>query len=60
MIKLSFDRERETKNTVRFQEREGDEPALVGALYLQKAAFARLGDPKTLSVKIEPGPGSQG
>lgn len=57
MIKLSFDRERETNNRVRFQEREGDEPGLMDTLYLHEGALARLGHPKALLVTIEPEPG---
>ena len=36
MLELSFERERETKNTVRYEEQVTDEPPVVGTLYLQK------------------------
>jgi hypothetical protein len=51
-IELVFARERETKNTVRYQELEGDEPPVVGTLYVQKFACKRLGDPEQLRLTI--------
>lgn len=40
-IAITFLKERETKNTVRFTEITKDgEPPLVGALYIQKTALA--------------------
>jgi len=53
MLEITFDKERETKNTVRFEERGGDDPQIVGTLYLQKWALRRLGDPSVLRVRIE-------
>ena len=53
MIELSFQRERETKNTVRFEEEVTDAPPMVGTLYLQKYALNRLGNPDCLRVTIE-------
>jgi hypothetical protein len=53
MLELSFQRERETKNTVRFEEQVTDAPPLVGTLYLQKYALNRLGNPDWLRVTIE-------
>ena len=52
-LSLTFKRERETKNTVRFQEeqREGATPS-IGALYLQKPAAQDLGDPEQLTVTV--------
>lgn len=53
-VVLQFTYERETKNTVRFQEVEsasGDPPA-IGVLYVQKWVLRRLGNPKTLSVTV--------
>jgi len=49
---LVFERQRETKKTVRYQELEGDEPPVVGTLYVQKFACTRLGDPERLTVTI--------
>ncbi|MGO9790900.1 MAG: hypothetical protein ACLP8S_15810 [Solirubrobacteraceae bacterium] len=50
---LTFKRERETKNAVRFQEPqpEGDAPC-IGALSLQKPAAHDLGDPEQLTVMV--------
>ncbi len=53
MLELSFQRERETKNTVRFEEQVTDAPPVVGTLYLQKYALNRLGNPDCLRVAIE-------
>ncbi|MGH7667348.1 MAG: hypothetical protein ACRDX8_13850 [Acidimicrobiales bacterium] len=58
-MKINFRLERETKNTVRFAEDEGDQPAdhpgssVVGTLYLQKTAHASLGSPGRITVTIE-------
>lgn len=51
---IEFEVERETKNTVRFQELEGDGPAAIGVLYVQKSAVKQLGSPKRIRVTIEP------
>ncbi len=53
MLELSFQRERETKNTVRFEEQVTDAPPVVGTLYLQKYAVNRLGNPDSLRVTVE-------
>ncbi len=55
MIEAIFDRERETKNTVRFEERVGDDPPIIGTLYIQKWALRRLGEPSNLRVRIDAG-----
>ena len=52
-IRLS--RARETKNTVRYEEPESDQPTVIGTLYLQKWAVHRLEDPETITVTIERG-----
>lgn len=53
-VVLEFTFERETKNTVRFQEAENadGEPPAIGTLYVQKWVLKRLGDPKRLSVVV--------
>lgn len=48
-----FEMSKETKNTVRFEEVEGNEAPIIGSLYLQKHAFKRLGSPQRLKVRIE-------
>jgi hypothetical protein len=53
MLELSFQRERETKNAVRFAEQVTDAPAMVGTLYVQKYVLNRLGNPEQLRVTIE-------
>ncbi len=52
-IELIFDRERETKNTVRFQERETDDAPAIGTLYVQKHVLKRLGEPEQLRVTLD-------
>jgi hypothetical protein len=52
-LELTFQRERETKNTVRYEEQVGDEPPIVGTLYVQKYAVNRIGNPERLRVTIE-------
>ncbi|MBD3387436.1 MAG: hypothetical protein GF414_00650 [Candidatus Altiarchaeales archaeon] len=51
MLKIRFEFERETKNTVRFQEVENSAEAekAVGTLYIQKSV---LGDPYPKSVVV--------
>lgn len=53
LIEAVFEFERDTKNTVRFQEVEGDEAPVIGTLYLQKHAYKKLGSPKRVKVRIE-------
>ena len=51
-IQITLRRARETKNTVRFEEPESDQPIIIGTLYVQKWALKRLGEPETLTVTI--------
>jgi hypothetical protein len=53
-VALTFCRERETANTVRFAELAEDGEAVVGKLYVRKAAFAQLGSPERLTVTLRP------
>ena len=55
MIEVELEFERETKNTVRLAEVEGDEAPAVGSLYLQKHTYKKLGSPRRVKVKIEAG-----
>ena len=54
-IVLSFTLERETKNTVRYQ--ETNDPQTIGTLYVQKMALKALapgdGYPEALTVTLE-------
>lgn len=52
-VKVSLRRAKETKNTVRYEEPESDQPAVIGTLYMQKWAVHRLEDPETIAVTIE-------
>ena len=52
-MKLTLRRAKETKNTVRYEEPESDQPIVIGTLYLQKWALHRLNDPETITVTIE-------
>ena len=53
-LKVSLRRAKETKNTARYEETEGDEPPAIGTLYVQKWACRRLEDPETITAMIEP------
>jgi hypothetical protein len=52
-LQVILRRAKETKNTVRFEEPESDQPLVIGTLYLQKWAVHRLDDPETITVTIE-------
>ena len=49
-VELVFEREKETKNTVRFQEVAKDRPPLIGSLYVAKWW---AGAATTLKVVVE-------
>ncbi|HEV2122949.1 MAG TPA: hypothetical protein VGW38_09260 [Chloroflexota bacterium] len=52
---ISFTREKDTKNTVRFSEVVPDDDSpIVGTLYVQKHALKALGSPDSLTVSITP------
>ena len=51
-LALRFTRERETKNTIRYQELARDGEPVIGSLYVRKAELARLGDPDELTVIV--------
>lgn len=51
---VTFDRERETKRTVRFAERvDDDAPESIGTVYVQKHALRDLGNPDSIRVTVE-------
>jgi len=52
-MQVTLRRAKETKNTVRYEGPESDQPIVIGTLYLQKWALHRLGDPETITVTIE-------
>jgi len=52
---MTFKKEKETKNAVRYQEQTVNDvtPAKIGALYVQKATFAEHGSiPDTITVTV--------
>ena len=51
-LEVTLRRVKETKNTVRYEEPESDQPLVIGTLYVQKWAVKRLGEPETLTVTI--------
>jgi hypothetical protein len=52
-VTVTFAKEKETKNTVRFAEQVKDgEDALVGVLYVQKGTAGVLGNPETLTMTL--------
>lgn len=53
--------ERKTTNTIRFEEvSAAGEDEVVGYFYIKKKALAKIGNPKMVSIKIEPGRGTAG
>ncbi|KXG75512.1 hypothetical protein AN618_18850 [Fervidicola ferrireducens] len=52
-LEAVFEYEKETKNTVRFAEVIGENPAIVGTIYIQKFALNKLGNPKKIKITIE-------
>lgn len=53
-ITVVFDKERETKNAVRFAEVvEDDATPKIGTLYVKKAALSEIGNPDRLTVTVE-------
>ena len=52
---ITLTQERDTKNTIRYAEVEGDRGTALGTLYLQKWAAAQLGRPASIRVTIEAG-----
>lgn len=54
-VEILLKKERETKNTVRYEEVESEsgEPPVIGTLYVQKWALKRLGSPEQIRVTIE-------
>ena len=53
-LKATLNKAKETKNTVRYEEPETNQPLLIGTLYVHKRAVKRLGDPETITVTITP------
>jgi hypothetical protein len=53
-LTTALKRARETKNTVRYEEPETDQPLLIDTLYIHKWAAKRLEDPETITVAIAP------
>ena len=51
---LAFTVERETKNTIRYQEETNGKPPAIGTLYVQKWLLGNPA-PQTLTVTIEAG-----
>lgn len=50
---LTFQVEKETKNTVRFKEVNPPEHQVIGTLYVQKSVIQEMGNPKELTLTIE-------
>lgn len=52
-LMVLFDRGKETKNKVRFEERSEEHEPIVGTLYLHKRYVERLGNPDGVQVTLE-------
>ena len=53
-LQVTLRRTKETKNTVRYEEPETDQPLVIGTLYVHKWAIKRLEEPETITVTIAP------
>lgn len=55
-LTITFTKERETKNTVRFQENleKGRERGTIGTLYVLQKDLEGIGNPEQLKVTISP------
>jgi hypothetical protein len=54
IFSVQMDLEKETKNTIRYQERaQGGQPPRIGTLYIQKWALQEK-PPKSIQVTVEP------
>ncbi len=53
-LTVTLNRARETKNTVRYEERETDQPLPIGTPYVHKWEVERLENPETITVTIAP------
>ena len=51
-LTVTLTKARETKNTVRYEEAETDQPLVIGTLYVHKGAIKRLEDPEVITVNI--------
>jgi hypothetical protein len=54
VLTLTFTIERETKNTIRYQEQTNGKPPAIGTLYIQKWALGNP-PPQKLAVSIQEG-----
>jgi len=53
-LQIILEKERITKNTIRYAELEDEQPPIVRSLYIQKFGVKKLGDPQKIKVTIEP------
>lgn len=53
-LKVTLRRAKETKNTLRDEEPESDQPLVISTLYVQNWALHRLRDPETLKITVAP------
>jgi hypothetical protein len=54
-LSATFTLEKETKNTIRYQEIDGDQPPIMGTAYVQKWALKKLGNgtaPSRITITI--------
>jgi hypothetical protein len=53
-LSVTLNKAKETKNTIRYEEPQSDQPLIIGTLYLQKSAAERLQNPEKITVSIAP------
>jgi hypothetical protein len=51
-VTVRLDKERETKNTVRFAEVGDEDALLIGTIYVPKATLDAIGNPDVIEVTI--------
>ncbi len=51
-MQVVLEREKETKNTVRFREPDGDGEQQLGIIYVPKSTVSALGDPALLQITL--------
>lgn len=54
LLSVTLCQTNETKNTVRDEEPQSDQPTVTGTLYLQQWAVNRLDDTQTITITITP------
>jgi hypothetical protein len=57
-LKVTLNRAKETENAIRYEESAGDQPPVIGTLYIRKWAIRRIGEPDKITITVEVPAGS--